>query len=61
MNWYFEAWQRYAQFSGRASREAFWMCFLVPAIGTVILLILLALPSEFQDSANHYLQHDRAL
>ncbi|MBR9925894.1 MAG: DUF805 domain-containing protein [Gammaproteobacteria bacterium] len=32
MHWYFDAWQRYAQFSGRASREAFWMFFLVNSL-----------------------------
>lgn len=117
MNWYVEAWQRYAQFSGIATREACWMFFLinglisvvfvvleiglsipwkidviyslliflpmlslivrrlhdtkhsawwllvvlVPVVGMVILFILLALPSVFQDDTSHYLQHDRTL
>ena len=25
MKWYFEAWRRYAQFSGRATRQEYWM------------------------------------
>lgn len=117
MHWYFDAWQRYAQFSGRASREAFWMFFLVnslisvafflaetfyqptwkieaiyslaiflpllsltvrrlhdthrsawwlsvvliPAIGMVMLLILLALPSEPPINDMDYPQHGNTL
>jgi hypothetical protein len=29
MNWYLDTWIRYTQFSGRASREAFWMFMVV--------------------------------
>lgn len=112
MNGYLDAWKRYAQFSGRASREAFWRFFLVnllisvafvflevfsdmawriealysllvflpmlsltvrrlhdtnrsawwlcvvliPAIGLLILLVLLALPSEPNVDSGHYPQ-----
>ncbi len=117
MNWYLDAWQRYAQFSGRASQKAFWMFFLVncfisfvfvmlervfqvtwrvdalysvlaflpmlsltvrrlhdtnrsawwlcvllvPAIGMVILLVLLALPTEPDDPLGDYPQNNRML
>ncbi|OPX56048.1 Uncharacterized membrane protein YhaH, DUF805 family [Oceanospirillum multiglobuliferum] len=40
MSWYFEAWKRYAQFSGRASREAFWMFFLVNSLISVAFVVL---------------------
>lgn len=117
MNWYFDAWKRYAQFSGRASLEAFWMFFLVnclislvfvlleiffqatwkievfysvfvflpmlsltvrrlhdtkrsawwllvvlvPAIGMLVLLVLLALPSEPASDFGHYPQNNAIL
>ncbi|RBO80257.1 DUF805 domain-containing protein [Marinomonas aquiplantarum] len=113
MNWYLDAWQRYAQFSGRASPTAFWMFFLVnvlislvfalleiafqvtwrieaiysvlvflpmlsltvrrlhdtnrsawwllvllvPAIGLLVLLVILALPTEPEDPFGHYPQN----
>jgi uncharacterized membrane protein YhaH (DUF805 family) len=113
MNWYFDAWKHYANFSGIASREAFWMfllvnCFismvfavleivfemtwtidalyslliflpmlsltvrrlhdtnrsawwllvlLVPAIGIVVLLVLLALPSKPKSDGDNYPQN----
>jgi uncharacterized membrane protein YhaH (DUF805 family) len=40
MNWYIEAWKRYAQFSGRSSREAFWMFFLVNGLLTLLFVAL---------------------
>ncbi|WP_100636547.1 DUF805 domain-containing protein [Marinomonas sp. ef1] len=40
MNWYFDAWKRYAQFSGRASQEAFWMFFLVNFLISVVFVLL---------------------
>ncbi|PYF82292.1 uncharacterized membrane protein YhaH (DUF805 family) [Marinomonas alcarazii] len=40
MNWYFEAWQRYAQFSGRASVEAFWLFFLVNCFISLIFVVM---------------------
>ena len=114
MNGYLDAWKRYAQFSGRASLEAFWMFFLVnsvislvfvlleiffqttwqiealyslliflpmlsitvrrlhdtnrsawwllvvlvPAIGMLVLLVLLALPSEPDSDFGHYPQNN---
>jgi uncharacterized membrane protein YhaH (DUF805 family) len=117
MNWYLDAWKQYAIFSGTASREAFWMFFLVnclisavfvvleiafqqtwkmealysllaflpmlsltvrrlhdtgrsawwllvvlvPAIGMVVLLVLLALPSESQVDGNNYPQNNTVL
>lgn len=45
MNWYFDAWKRYAQFSGRASLEAFWMFFLVNCL---ISLVFVSLEIFFQ-------------
>ncbi|WP_417559547.1 DUF805 domain-containing protein [Marinomonas sp.] len=45
MNWYFDAWKRYAQFSGRAPLEAFWMFFLVNCL---ISLVFVVLESFFQ-------------
>ena len=117
MDWYFDAWKRYAQFSGRASLKAFWMFFLVnclisvvfvvleivfqstwkiealysllvflpmlsltvrrlhdtnrsawwllvvlaPAIGMLVLLVLLALPSEPDSDFGHYPQNNAIL
>lgn len=117
MNEYFDAWKRYAQFSGRASLKAFWVFFwvngfisvvfvvselafpsiwriealysvlvllpmlsltvrrlrdtnrsawwllvvLVPAIGMLILLVLLALPSEPNKDYGHYSQNNAML
>ncbi|SHF00862.1 Uncharacterized membrane protein YhaH, DUF805 family [Marinomonas polaris DSM 16579] len=40
MNWYFDAWKRYAQFSGRASQEAFWMFFLANFLISVVFVLL---------------------
>jgi uncharacterized membrane protein YhaH (DUF805 family) len=40
MNWYLDAWKRYAQFSGRASLEAFWMFFLVNCLISVVFVVL---------------------
>ncbi|MBJ7539387.1 DUF805 domain-containing protein [Marinomonas transparens] len=40
MDWYFDAWKRYAQFSGTASREAFWMFFLVNCLVSVGFVLL---------------------
>ncbi|RBP78226.1 DUF805 domain-containing protein [Marinomonas rhizomae] len=40
MNWYFDAWKRYAQFSGRASLEAFWMFFLVNCLISLVFVLL---------------------
>ena len=117
MDWYFDAWKRYAQFSGRASLKAFWLFFLVnclisvvfvvleivfqstwkiealysllvflpmlsltvrrlhdtnrsawwllvvlvPAIGMLVLLVLLALPSELDSDFGHYPQNNLML
>ena len=117
MDWYFDAWKRYAQFSGRASLKAFWVFFLVnglislvfvvleivfqstwkiealysllvflpmlsltvrrlhdtnrsawwllvvlvPAIGMLVLLVLLALPSELDSDFGHYPQNNLML
>ena len=117
MDWYFDAWKRYAQFSGRASLKAFWVFFLVnglislvfvvleivfqstwkiealysllvflpmlsltvrrlhdtnrsawwllvvlvPAIGMLVLLMLLALPSEPDSDFGHYPQNNAML
>jgi uncharacterized membrane protein YhaH (DUF805 family) len=40
MNWYFDAWKRYAQFSGRASQKAFWMFFLVNGVISLMFVML---------------------
>lgn len=40
MDWYFDAWKRYAQFSGRASLKAFWMFFLVNCLISVVFVVL---------------------
>lgn len=40
MNKYFEAWVRYGQFSGRASREDFWMFFLVNGLVSITFVLL---------------------
>ncbi|WP_421848059.1 DUF805 domain-containing protein [Marinomonas sp.] len=40
MNGYFDAWKRYAQFSGRASLEAFWMFFLVNCLISLVFVLL---------------------
>ena len=40
MNWYFDGWKRYAQFSGTASREAFWMFFLVNVLISMVFVVL---------------------
>ena len=38
MNWNVDAWIRYAQFSGRASREAFWMFMVFNLLISVLLI-----------------------
>ncbi|WP_375054863.1 DUF805 domain-containing protein [Zobellella sp. DQSA1] len=40
MKWYWQAWQRSLVFSGRASRRAFWMFFLVNLLVSVALVAL---------------------
>lgn len=40
MDWYFDVWKRYAQFSGRASLKAFWMFFLVNCLISVVFVVL---------------------
>jgi len=40
MNWYFDAWKRYVQFSGRASLEAFWLFFLVNVLISLVFVVL---------------------
>ena len=47
MSMYLDGWRRYAQFTGRASREAFWMFILV---NIVVTLGLVALEIFFQMS-----------
>nr|WP_210433547.1 DUF805 domain-containing protein [Zobellella endophytica] len=40
MKWYWQAWQLSLVFSGRASRRAFWMFFLVNLLISVALVAL---------------------
>lgn len=40
MNWYLDGWKQYAQFSGRASREAFWMFMLVHSLVVMVFVSL---------------------
>lgn len=40
MYWYFDAWKRYAQFSGTATREAFWVFVLVNCIVTIVFVLM---------------------
>lgn len=40
MDWYVDAWKRYAQFSGRASLKAFWLFFLVNCLISVVFVVL---------------------
>lgn len=40
MHWYFDAWKQYVQFSGRASREAFWMFFFLNCFVSVVFIVL---------------------
>ena len=40
MHWYIDAFKKYAVFSGRSSRRAFWMFFLFDTIFTIVLSII---------------------
>ncbi|WP_445398583.1 DUF805 domain-containing protein [Zobellella sp. An-6] len=40
MKWYWQTWQRSLVFSGRASRRAFWMFFLINLLVSVALVAL---------------------
>ncbi|WP_370409633.1 DUF805 domain-containing protein [Streptomyces fradiae] len=40
MNWYLDAFKKYATFSGRARRQAFWMFFLFNFIFSAVASIL---------------------
>lgn len=37
MNWYLGCWKKFAEFSGRARRQEFWMFFVFNAIAGVVL------------------------
>ena len=50
MNWYLDAWKRYAQFSGRASLKAFWMFFLVNCLISVVFVVFVVLEIVFQST-----------
>jgi len=40
MNWYLDALRRCTQFSGRASREAFWLFILMNSVVTLVFVAL---------------------
>ncbi|EEX40407.1 DUF805 domain-containing protein [Vibrio sp. Vb2880] len=40
MNWYWQAWQLGLSFSGRATRQAYWMFFLVNLLVSLVLVAL---------------------
>ena len=40
MNWYFRAFQKFADFKGRASRKEYWMFVLINTVICVILSLL---------------------
>jgi uncharacterized membrane protein YhaH (DUF805 family) len=40
MNHYYDAWSRYGQFSGKASRAAFWVFFLVNGLVSIAFVAL---------------------
>ena len=40
MNWYFEAWKKYAVFGGRAGRQEFWYFVLFHILAYVMLSII---------------------
>jgi uncharacterized membrane protein YhaH (DUF805 family) len=40
MYWYIAAWKSYAKFSGRSSRKAFWMFFLMNSLVTLFFVVL---------------------
>jgi uncharacterized membrane protein YhaH (DUF805 family) len=48
-NWYFVAFKKYADFSGRASRSEYWYFTLINLLVTILLLMMINL---FQDSEN---------
>ena len=40
MNWYLGCWKKYAEFSGRARRQAFWMFVLFNLIASVLISVV---------------------
>ncbi|MDB4838192.1 DUF805 domain-containing protein, partial [Marinomonas sp.] len=40
MNWYLDAWRHYGNFSGSASREAFWMFVLIHTLISSVFIVL---------------------
>lgn len=51
MNWYFQVWKNYANFSGRARRKEYWMFVLFNTIASIITMIIgISINFEFLNS-----------
>jgi len=51
MNWYLAVLKKYAEFSGRARRQEYWMFFLVNIIISIILAVIDKMAGSFSEAA----------
>jgi uncharacterized membrane protein YhaH (DUF805 family) len=51
MNWYLAVLKKYAEFSGRARRQEYWMFFLVNIIISIILAVIDKMTGSFSEAA----------